>query len=66
MEWPDFMERTERGVIFLLGLFISEITQMRLAGHDLFFWVLIALVAAVFGTVIQRVLRAKQYIEARG
>ena len=65
-EWPDFMERTERGMIFIFGLLISDLTQIRIAGHDLFYWISIFLIIAVYATIIQRVLRAKRLIEERG
>ena len=64
-EWPDLMERMERNVVFILGFFISEFFHIRIAGHDLFFWVLIGLNIAIYFTVIQRVLRAKRLIESR-
>lgn len=65
IEWPDLMERTERGILFLVGFFISETTGIRLAGHDLFFWVLTVLAVAVYATVVQRILRARRIIEER-
>ncbi len=64
-EWPDFMERTERGAIFLAGLFISHLTHIVIAGKDLFFWVSIFLILAVYATVVQRIFRAKSIIETR-
>ncbi len=66
LEWPDFMERSERGIIFLAGLLISDVTHITVGDKDLFFWVLVALLIAIYGTVIQRVFRARQYIETRG
>ena len=65
LEWPDLMEKAERGVIFILGLLISEMTHIWILGHDLFYWVLVVLLVLVYGTVIQRILRAKRYIESR-
>lgn len=64
-EWPDFMERTERGLVFIIGLFLSEVFRIKIAGEELFFWVLIFLILSVYGTVVQRVLRAKGLIESR-
>ena len=64
-EWPDLMERFERDIIFISGFFLSELFHIQIAGHDLFFWVLIGLNAAVYFTVIQRILRAKRLIESR-
>ena len=64
-EWPDMMERTERGALFVLGLFISEITGIFLWQRPLFFWVLAALNILTYATVIQRIVRAKSLIETR-
>ncbi|MBI4387437.1 MAG: CDP-alcohol phosphatidyltransferase family protein [Candidatus Omnitrophica bacterium] len=64
-EWPDFMERTERGFIFIFGLLISDITKIQIAGRDLFYWITIFLIVAIYVTIIQRVLRAKRLIEDR-
>ena len=64
-EWPDLMERTERGVLFIAGLLISELTRVRIFGKDLFYWILIFLIATVYTTVIQRIFRAKHLIESR-
>jgi phosphatidylglycerophosphate synthase len=66
-EWPDFMERTERDVIFALGLIAWGLfPRASLFGHDIFFWVLAGLNLALYGTFLQRVLRAKRLIESRG
>ncbi len=64
-EWPDFMERTERGFIFIFSLLISDLTKIVIAGHDLFYWVTILLIVAIYGTIVQRILRAKKLIETR-
>lgn len=64
-EWPDFMERTERGVIFAVGLILWGFFPGSFFGKDLFFWVLLGLNLAVYGTVVQRVLRAKRFIDSR-
>ena len=64
-EWPDFMERTERDIIFAVGIILWGFFPGRFFGSDLFFWVLSALNLAVYGTVTQRVLRAKRFIELR-
>ncbi|OGW86633.1 MAG: hypothetical protein A3C35_07525 [Omnitrophica bacterium RIFCSPHIGHO2_02_FULL_46_11] len=65
-EWPDFMERTERGLIFAVGVILWGIfPNFSLAGKDIFFWVLLGLDLAVYGTVLQRLLRAKRFIESR-
>ncbi len=61
--WPDFMEKLERDLIFILGLLISELTGWHLAGREFFFWVLVFLVLATHFTAIQRALRAKKIIE---
>lgn len=64
-EWPDLMERLERDMLFILGFFISYHFGIKIAGRDLFFWVLIVIDALVYLTVIQRILRAKKLIEER-
>lgn len=65
-EWPDFMERTERDIIFAVGMIVWGIFPSQFFGHDLYFWMTLFLNLAVGGTVIQRLLRAKKFIEARG
>ncbi len=64
-EWPDFMERTERGFVFIFGLLISNVTKIQIAGRDLFYWITIFLIMAIYVTIIQRALRAKRLIEDR-
>lgn len=64
-EWPDFMERFERSIIFVIGLILWGFFPQDFFGHDLFFWVLTGLNLAVYATVIQRVLRAGRLIRAR-
>ncbi|MBI4372528.1 MAG: CDP-alcohol phosphatidyltransferase family protein [Candidatus Omnitrophica bacterium] len=64
-EWPDLMERTERGLIFVLGLILWGFFPGSFFGRDLFFWMLVGLNLAVYGTLIQRILRAKRLIESR-
>ncbi len=58
-DWPDFMERTERLIVFfatitLLGIF----PQWRPGEHDVLFWGLCVLNALIYGTVVQRFCRA--------
>jgi phosphatidylglycerophosphate synthase len=65
-EWNDFLERTERDLIFALGLIVWGLfPRVSLFGNDLFFWMLIGLNLALYGTFLQRVLRAKRLIESR-
>ena len=64
-EWPDFMERTERDMIFAIGIILWGIFPGTFFGRDLFFWVLLGLDLAVYGTLAQRMLRAKRFIESR-
>ena len=64
-EWPDFLERLERGLIFIGGLFISQIFTIQPLGHDLFWWTLVLLVIGTHFTVIQRILRAHRLISQR-
>ena len=63
-EWPDLMERTERDIIFAIGIILWGFFPRPFFGKDLLFWTLIGLNLAVYGTVIQRVLRAKRLIES--
>ena len=65
LEWPDLLEKGERGLIYWLGLILSELIGRPIFGYDLFYWVLWALVIGVHFTVIQRMMRAKKYIETR-
>lgn len=65
LEWPDFMERTERSIIFTIGIILWGFFPGSFFGRDLFFWMLTGLNLAVYGTIVQRVLRAKRFIEAR-
>jgi len=65
LEWPDLMERTERGVVFIAGLAASRLIRWRPLGRDLFWWTLVVLLALVSVTVLQRMLRAKRLIEMR-
>jgi len=64
-EWPDLMERTERGTLFLTGLLVSALLPWQPLGRDLFWWTLVVLAALVWLTVIQRVLRARRLILSR-
>jgi phosphatidylglycerophosphate synthase len=66
LEWPDFMERTERSVLFMAGLALSALCPWRPLGRDLFWWTLLVLAALTHLTVLQRVLRARQLIRSRG
>lgn len=65
IEWPDFMERTERDIIFALGVIAWGFFPNLIFGFDLYFWMILFLNLAVFGTVLQRILRAKKFIESR-
>ena len=64
-EWPDFMERTERDVIFVIGIILWGFFPGSFFGKDLLFWVLVGLNLAVYGTLVQRIFRAKRFIESR-
>lgn len=66
LEWPDLMERVERNVVFILGLALSALVDWTPLGWDLFWWTLVMLVVLVHMTVLQRILRARRFIEARG
>lgn len=65
LEWPDLMERTERGAIFLIGLALSQLTAWRPLGRDVFWWTLAVLAALIHATVVQRMLRARRLIAGR-
>ena len=62
LEWPDLMERTERSVIFLGGLAGSALIPWRPLGQDLFWWTLLIVAILTHLTVLQRILRARQFI----
>ena len=64
-EWPDLMERTERGVVYLVGLMAGSILPWRPLGHGVFWWTLVILVVLVHATALQRILRARGLIQAR-
>ena len=64
-EWPDLMERTERDVLFVIGLAAGALMPWRPLGRDLFWWTLVLLAILIHGTVAQRVLRARRFIDAR-
>ena len=64
-EWPDFMERTERGLVFAAGMILWGFFPGPFLGKDIFFWFLVVLTIAVYFTILQRFLRAKRLIESR-
>ena len=65
-EWPDLMERTERDVVYIVGLAASQLVSWKPLGHDLFWWTLLVLCGLIHATAIQRILRARRFIRARG
>lgn len=65
LEWPDLMERTERDVLYIVGLAASQLIPWKPAGRDLFWWTLLLLVVLIHITVVQRIRRAKQLIRLR-
>jgi phosphatidylglycerophosphate synthase len=65
LEWPDLMERTERGALYLVGLAAGSLIPWRPLGRDLFWWTLALLAGLVHLTVIQRLLRARRLILER-
>ena len=64
-EWPDLMERMERGALFVIGLLLGAVVPWRPGQHDLFWWTLVALAVLTHGTVMQRILRARRLIASR-
>jgi len=65
LEWPDLMERTERDLLFILGLAASRLLPWHPLGHDLFWWTLVLLAVLIVFTVCQRVRRACRFIRER-
>ena len=65
LEWPDLMERTERDVLYIVGLAASRLWPVRIGGHDLFWWTLAAFGVLTHVTVAQRMRRAGRLIRAR-
>ena len=65
LEWPDLMERTERGVLYLAGLAAGQLVPWRPFGRDLFWWTLVLLAVLVHATVLQRMRRARRIIPER-
>lgn len=65
LEWPDLMERAERGVLFLAGLAAGAYVPWRPLGRDLFWWTLVVLAVLIHLTVIQRMARAVKFITQR-
>ncbi|MBI4341273.1 MAG: CDP-alcohol phosphatidyltransferase family protein [Candidatus Omnitrophica bacterium] len=65
LEWPDLMERAERSALFLGGLAASALLPWRPLGRDLFWWALVVLCVLTHLTVVQRMVRAAQFIKAR-
>lgn len=64
-EWPDLMERAERGILFLAGLAASSLVPWQPLGKDLFWWTLVVLSVLVHATVVQRMIRAVKFIRER-
>ena len=64
-EWPDLMERAERSLLFLAGFAAGAVVPWRPLGHDLFWWTLVCLTLLIHLTVLQRCLRARQFILKR-
>ena len=66
LEWPDLMERPERGLVYLAGLAASAVIAWKPCGQNLFWWTLAVLTALVYLTAMQRAARAIRLIRARG
>ncbi len=61
-EWPDLMERTERGIVFAVGVVLWGIFGSKLFfGADALRWMLILLNGAVYFTLLQRMFRARRF-----
>ena len=62
-QWPDLLERTERGLIFAILVIVWGLfPDVRLSGHSLLFWGLLPLVTLVYLTLLQRLLRARRLL----
>ncbi len=64
-EWPDLMERTERGFIFIGAIILWGVFPGLFFGRDLLFWTILALNVGVYITVFQRIFRARKLILER-
>ncbi len=64
-EWPDLAERAERSAVYMMGLLLNGLLGWQFFGHDIFYWTLIVLNILVHLTVVQRMFRAKQFMEKR-
>lgn len=65
LEWPDLMERAERGMVYLAGLAASQLIPVKPLGHDLFWWTLVILSVLIHATALQRIARATRLIQSR-
>jgi phosphatidylglycerophosphate synthase len=62
--WPDLMERTERCAALLISAFAYALfPNWSAAGLDVLDWALALLAALIWASVIQRVLRAVDWLE---
>jgi archaetidylinositol phosphate synthase len=64
-EWPDFLERSERIFLYLLGLLLSQIFLVTFLDHGIFWWTLLLLNIGVGVTVVQRIVRARRFLAER-
>jgi len=64
-EWPDFLERSERLFLYLLGLLLSQIFSITFLEHGIFWWTLLLLNMGVGVTVVQRIVRARRFLAER-
>ncbi len=65
-EWPDLMERTERGIVFAIGVVLwGAFKETSFFGINILVWMLVLLNLTVYFTLIQRILRARQYLKIR-
>ena len=65
LEWPDLLERPERSALFLIGLALNAWLPWKPLGKDLFWWMLLVLALLTHATVVQRMLRARRFINER-
>ena len=65
LEWPDLLERPERGMVYVAGLAASRLTAWRPLGQDVFWWALLLLAVLTHATALQRIRRALRFIRTR-
>jgi len=65
LEWPDLMEKGERNLAYWISLLVTRFVSFDIGGQEVFYWLLWIIAILVHLTVVQRMLRAKKFIETR-